>query len=77
MAAKKATKCNCVNEVNEKLKDIGSGAKLVQHMEFDFKAGKASMSGPCIEVCKINKASRKKLPTVMCSYCPFCGIKLG
>ena len=70
----KTKKCKCVEAVNAQLKD--SGVKLVQHMQFNFQTGKGSMSGPCIEVCKIEKASRKKLLTVMCSYCPFCGIKI-
>lgn len=73
--AAKAKKCTCVDQVNAQLKS--SGVKLVQHMEFNLKTGKAAMSGPCLEVCKIDKASRKKLPTVMCSCCPFCGRKLG
>ena len=63
--------CNCIEALNEKLKEsdacVSSG--------FQFKDGEAQTIEPFIAIERIKKGSRKKLPTVLCNYCPICGEK--
>lgn len=77
MAKKKATKpgCNCIEQVNKQLED--SNAKVAQYLQVNFKTGEATMSNPMVAVEKKIHSSRTrtKLPSLICSFCPFCGKK--
>jgi len=76
MAKKSPVPCKCVDLVNERLKE--DGCVLLQHMQIDFSSGKASMSGPCVSVeRKVRTRTSKKIPTVLCTFCPFCGKKIN
>lgn len=70
--AKTPKRCDCLNQVNEQLAD--SGVRLQTCLEMDFGKGEASIRGPLLAVEWIGK-KRRKLPTVMCSFCPICGRK--
>lgn len=77
MAKSKAEKptgsCNCIDQVNAQLR--GSNAKLSQGLQIDFKTGKSSMSPPMLVAEKIDSKIKKRLPSLLCSFCPFCGSK--
>lgn len=71
---KPAKACECVEQVNEQLKE--RGAAITRLMQFDFTKGVAGMSPPVIAMHKIGShKSRKPLPTLCAAYCPFCGKK--
>lgn len=74
MAKKKASKsgCKCLDMVKSDLDDMGVAVK--RHVQMNFKTGKATMSPPSIVLEKTG-SKRGKMPTIFCSYCPFCGIK--
>lgn len=65
--------CNCVDIVNVQLKPFNT--KIVQCMEFNFRTKKGRMSGPLVEVEKIDKKKKQKASVLTCTYCPFCGKK--
>jgi len=75
MAKKKkpATRCNCVEQVNEQLKPMN--AKITQNLRMNFATREASMSSPSIVLHKIDSKLKKPLPTVLVAFCPFCGTK--
>lgn len=70
---KKKKSCLCLEQVNKKLKD--SNCKVAQGLQVNFKTGAASMSPPFIVTEKIDRKIRKRMPSVICSFCPFCGKK--
>lgn len=70
---KKTADCKCVQQLNEQLAE--RNVVIVQELMFDFKNGKADMSPPLILVRKRDSDKRTKLPTLLASYCPFCGKK--
>ncbi len=73
--AKKASKpCECVKQVNEALDD--SGVELETSLAMNFKTGKGSVEGPFLSVRWKDKPIRgKRLPTLVCNFCPVCGKK--
>jgi len=73
MSKKSVAGCKCIDDVQSQLKDMG--ATLVRHFQMDFKAGKSTMSPPSLEVRKLEGAKGKRLPTIICDHCPFCGKK--
>ncbi len=73
-AARKPAKCKCAELVNEKAKE--QGWRLASEMQLDMAAGKIGLLSPLIRVEKIG-GGRGKLPTLCCSYCPFCGKKIN
>jgi hypothetical protein len=75
MAKTKTADCKCVEDVNAKLAE--SGCRVTRHMQINFATQMASLSGPCVAVERIGKSKRGKIPTVLCSYCPFCGKKFA
>lgn len=70
--AGKPKECDCVTQVQEKLGK--EGLKLNRSMQFDFAKGTASLGPPELSVGRVGK-SKKKLPIVLCAFCPFCGTK--
>ncbi len=73
MAKGESKMCKCVDQVNEQL--AASNVKIGQGLQINFKTGQSSMSPPQIVLEKINAKVRKRMPTVLCSFCPFCGKK--
>lgn len=75
MSARKTTvkPCKCLDQVNSQLKD--SNAMISQGFQINFKTGRSSMSPPMLATEKIDSKIRKRLPSVICSFCPFCGAK--
>ena len=63
--------CDCRTRMNERLKP--SNARLAS--AFMVSGGKLGAAPPMIEVEKIDPKSRKKIPSVLATYCPFCGEK--
>lgn len=69
----KTKECKCIKQVNDELRL--SNAQVAQGLRIDFANGRASMAPPQVVLEKIDAKSRKKLPTMLCSFCPFCGSK--
>lgn len=71
---KKPTKSRkCLEQVNEQLKP--DGFVLECRFQVNFSTGAAGISNPLIMVKKLDAKSRKSVPTLICSHCPFCGKK--
>lgn len=68
MAKRKA--CRCVELVNKQLSV--RNARVEQRFMMSDGFG---MSAPLVQLEKIDQSKRKVLPTVIASYCPFCGRK--
>ena len=62
--------CNCLATVQKKLSE--ENARVVTGFGIDFSAGKSFETGPFLKLEKIEK-SRKRLPELHCTFCPFCG----
>lgn len=72
--SKKPTECKCMKEVDEQLKAMGVRLKSV--FSIDFIKGTTRHIMPLLAVEWADKPLRgKKLPDVLCSYCPVCGKK--
>lgn len=71
---KRASKpsCNCLEQVQEQLK--AKGARLETSFGINFATGEITTCGPWLKVVRHGEG-RKKLPNVLCTYCPFCGKK--
>jgi hypothetical protein len=69
---KKPAGCSCIEKVNTKL--ATDGLKLVTGFVFDMAKKRISAGPPQIEVKRIEK-SRKKIPVILCEFCPFCGVQ--
>ena len=73
-ATKKHVSCKCFDQVNEQLKPMG--VALNKEMSMNFDTLKASVEGPFLAVHWRDKPIRgKRLPAIVCAYCPFCGKK--
>lgn len=69
------TQCNCIESVNEQLDQL-RGAVVHRELLMNFKTGKSRMSPPLLVVRKSDSKNKsKRLPTVFCTFCPFCGRK--
>ena len=64
--------CKCLAAVQKKL--AKDNARVVTGFGIDFAAGKSFETGPFLKLEKIEK-SRKKLPELHCTFCPFCGVE--
>lgn len=67
--------CDCIKKVNEKLANAGYGYKVDVSLVFDAKMN-------ADERLAINtywndplKRKKKKPPSMLCTFCPFCGIR--
>ena len=61
--------CKCIEKTNEALKE--HNAELDTSFKFNFKTGKAPIVLPV--ALRKRSPSRKPLPTLMATFCPFCG----
>jgi len=66
--------CKCVAMVNAQLK--AHNAQIDIGTLINFKTGKCRSSPPMLQLTKIDPKIRKKLPTLFCTFCPVCGVKL-
>jgi hypothetical protein len=73
MPKKVKPSCGCLTKVQAELKK--SNLQLDVPFEVNFKTGTVATVRPCLAVKKIDPKLKKKLPTVCCSHCPFCGVK--
>lgn len=77
MAKKKTTEdrgCKCLASANEQLAE--QGMKLETALQINFKTGESSVAGPFMLVRWKDKPKRgKRLPLMVCNYCPMCGKK--
>ena len=65
--------CNCIDEVNDKLKEAGTNTAI--DVPFVLSGNNVSASRPVVATRKIDSKQRGKAQKVFCSYCPFCGEK--
>ena len=72
--AKKAN-CECWKDVDAQLKE--KGFRLDREIQMDFGARKASVVAPLIRVHKDGDGKARRLPTIVCGFCPFFGKKLN
>lgn len=70
--ATKTEGCKCIPAVNKTL--AKSNARLKTSFRINFSTGKSSEI-LVLPLEKIEK-SRKPLPSLVCTFCPFCGKKL-
>lgn len=70
--ARKVVDCKCFKDVNGQLEK----SDVVLDSAFQIGNGKADIAGPLIAVkWKTKKRTSKRLPIIVCAYCPFCGKK--
>lgn len=74
---KKAKPCNCLELTQKALAEKYPNVRLRTELSINFTSGKARVVGPVLEVEKIDTAKRERLPTILCTYCPFCGKKVA
>lgn len=67
------SQCECLDQVQAKLEEMGF--RLTRSMMVNFDANRASMSPPHLMVERLSGKSRKRIPTILCTHCPFCGKK--
>jgi chromosome segregation ATPase len=76
-APKKATakkqNCKCADLAKEPLAE--KGMELVRHLMGNAILGNFRLSPPTIAVTKVD-GWKGKIPTLYCTYCPFCGKKI-
>ena len=65
--------CDCVNKVNTKLSTAGYEYSVATAIVFDDKMnGTVRLEVPTYWN-DIHKRTKKKPPSLLCTYCPFCG----
>ena len=65
--------CGCLKQVNAELKKL-RGAVLATELAINFTTSEISVSDPKLAVERYGD-QKGNLPTVLCTYCPFCGKK--
>lgn len=67
--------CDCFQKVNKELES--QGIALDSALQMNFEAGTGTVAGPFLAVHWRDSPKRngKRLPTLTCAYCPFCGKK--
>ena len=69
--------CKCIGQANSQLEE--SGYRIATTFLFCTVGSRASVkeSPPLLLIKRIDgaKRTRKGPPSVICSYCPFCGVK--
>lgn len=63
--------CECRQKMDEKLKDANGRLAIAMQVTKDMDL----VARYCVETEKLDKSKRKPVPTVVASYCPFCGEK--
>ena len=64
--------CNCISEVEEKLKETGRNTKLDIPITFSL-TGKLSADRVNVATCKRDEKKREKPLRLFAAFCPFCG----
>lgn len=64
--------CNCISEVEAKLKETGRNTKLDIPITFSL-TGKLSADRVNVATCKRDDKKREKPLRLFAAYCPFCG----
>lgn len=68
--------CNCIDETNQALVDMGSNTELDIPILIDFTTGETGASqSVLVATRKHNDKDRRKPTYIFASYCPFCGVK--
>lgn len=68
-----AKACNCIDQVNDQLKP--EGFRVRRCFTINVATQRAGMGPPELVVERCGKPSRKKIPSILCSFCPVCGTK--
>lgn len=64
--------CNCISEVEAKLKETGRNTKLDIPVTFSL-TGKLSADRVNVATCKRDDKKREKPLRLFAAFCPFCG----
>lgn len=65
--------CDCIERVNAKLKEAGHNYQLAPSIVFDENMQAETLLVVETKWIEQPKRSRKKPPSMICTYCPFCG----
>lgn len=66
--------CHCLEEAQKDL--AKKGIKLETTLYIDRKTRCEKIRGPFLQVTYVEQSpKKKKLPNVICNFCPFCGKK--
>lgn len=65
--------CDCVDRMNEAM--AARNAAIEIGMLIDYATGKLREAPPAIKVYKVDPKRRDRLPTLLATFCPFCGRK--
>ena len=63
--------CDCMERINEKLKD--HNGKIAMAILMPAEGSNRLRSRMLVQTEKLDTKKRKPVPSVMVSYCPFCG----
>lgn len=67
--------CKCFDLAQVEMEKIGIEYETA--LQINFSTGKGSMAGPFLSIRWKDKPPRgKRLPLMVCAYCPFCGKKV-
>ena len=72
-AKPKTKSCNCVALIDAQLKD--RNARVATRLVLNFKTGDARSTAPLVQLEKIDSKKRKAVPTMVATFCPFCGMR--
>jgi hypothetical protein len=64
--------CNCIQEIDEKLKQMSPDNNT--KLDIPFWTSNSKVDRVRIMVCKRDEKVRKKPISIQPAYCPFCGI---
>jgi len=69
--------CNCVERINERLKEFNGELDTMLQYEKKENPVRVEIKGPYTQVqcLKIDTKKRKALPALVARYCPFCGTR--
>ena len=67
--------CNCIEEVNKQLKEMGKNTQLDIPISLNMGKGKFNAPTVIIKTVKLDSSKRQKPISIMPSFCPFCGEK--
>lgn len=68
--------CDCVEKVNKRLKDAGYEYKVSASLVFDKKMNAEERLDVQTYWIDPLKRGRKKPPSILCTFCPFCGVRV-
>lgn len=63
--------CDCIAEMNQKLKD--HNGRVAQAILLPEKGSNSLRARVLVQTEKLDSSKRKPVPSVIASYCPFCG----